>query len=72
MMQDYPKLLENCDRVGVTQYEKLFAFSPCKNDLKAAADRSSKNLPADCCGTCEEDFYKQGILVLERCGVQIE
>jgi UDP-sugar pyrophosphorylase len=34
MMQDYPKLLENGDRVGFTQIDRKFCFTTCKNDIK--------------------------------------
>ena len=72
MMQDYPKLLQNCDRVGVTQIEKGFCFSACKNDLKSAATKASTGLPAESSSSCEFDFYNLNTEVLKLCGVQVQ
>mmetsp|Transcript_10166 Transcript_10166/g.8712 ORF Transcript_10166/g.8712 Transcript_10166/m.8712 type:complete len:159 (-) Transcript_10166:179-655(-) len=72
MMQDYPKLLKSCDRVGVTQIDKIFSFSACKNDIKSAAEKFSKNLPPECAASCEHDFYRQCGLVLKAAGVDVQ
>lgn len=37
MMQDYPKLLPNADRVGFTQIERGYSFAAVKNDIQSAA-----------------------------------
>lgn len=39
LMQDYPKLLANCDKVGFTDIPKGLCFSTVKNDLKTAVDK---------------------------------
>ena len=44
MMQDYPKLLDNCDRVGYTSIDKLFSFSTVKNDLASAVAKYKQGL----------------------------
>ena len=36
MMQEYPKLLKNADRVGFTQIDRRFCFSAVKNDIVTA------------------------------------
>ena len=36
MMQDYPKLLPNCDKVGFASCPKGYCFSALKNDLASA------------------------------------
>ena len=44
MMQDYPKLLENCDKVGFTNIEKGFVFTTAKNDPISAAAKFQSGL----------------------------
>lgn len=51
-MQDYPKLLENGDRVGITQIDRRFCFSTCKNDLKSAAGKFKSNLAPESASSC--------------------
>lgn len=43
MMQDYPKLLGSCERVGFTMVPREFCFSTVKNDIKTAADKFKAN-----------------------------
>jgi hypothetical protein len=55
-MQDYPKLLDNGDRVGFTQIDRKFCFTTCKNDLKVNyfknKDRSPKTKRQFISGVC--------------------
>lgn len=44
MMQDYPKLLDNCDKVGFTMIEKGFCFTAAKNDPASAAQKFKSGL----------------------------
>ena len=51
-MQDYPKLLTNCDKVGFTDIQKGLCFSTVKNDLKTAVDKVKKGLSGESASTC--------------------
>lgn len=73
MMQDYPKLLENSERVGFTTYEAWFCFTPAKNNLKDAAACVAKGLPAYSASSAEWDFFNWNLKMLEKLGnVEIE
>lgn len=52
MMQDYPKLLENCDRVGYTSIDKGFCFSTVKNDLATAVTKFKSGLACESASSC--------------------
>ena len=51
-MQDYPKLLPNCNKVGFTDIPKGFCFTTVKNDLKSAVDKFKKGLSAESASSC--------------------
>jgi len=68
MMQDYPKLLENCSNVGFTMIDRRFCFSALKNDPKTAADKSKAGLPTESASSCEADIYDCNRLMLRLCG----
>ena len=53
MMQDYPKVLPETEKVGFTSVEAWISFSPCKN---ATADAVGKTPPA-CALSAEADQY---------------
>jgi len=72
MMQDYPKLLKTNDRVGVTQIDKKFCFSACKNDIKTAQAKWKGGLPPESASSCEFDFYKVNEEILKIAGVEID
>jgi UDP-sugar pyrophosphorylase len=72
MMQDYPKLLKTNDRIGVTQIDKRFCFSACKNDVVSAAQKWKQGLPAESASSCEFDFFKVHEEILKIVGVDIE
>lgn len=44
MMQDYPKLLPNCDKVGFASVPKGYCFSALKNDLLSANQKHQQGL----------------------------
>lgn len=71
-MPDYPRLLDNHDRFGLTKIDRAFCFTTCKNDPKTAADKWKKGVPAECAGTCELDFYQTNIDLLRFAGVEVE
>lgn len=87
MMQDYPKFLKSNDRVGVTQIDRIFSFSACKNDVKSAAAKFKSGLPPESASSSiyplysygsnkicigEFDFYKQNEEILKIIGVEVE
>ena len=72
MMQDYPKLLASNDRIGVTQIEKRFCFSACKNDITSASIKYKSGLPAECASSCEYDFYRIHQEILKIAGVNFK
>lgn len=51
-MQDYPKLLKNCDHVGYISVDKGFCFTTLKNDPKTAKTRYNDGLPSESAGSC--------------------
>jgi UDP-sugar pyrophosphorylase len=51
-MQDYPKLLDNCDKVGYTSIDKGFCFTTLKNDLKTAINKFKDGLSPESAGSC--------------------
>lgn len=51
-MQDYPKLLEDCKRVGYTSVDKGFCFTTLKNDPKSAIAKFKDNLSPESAGSC--------------------
>lgn len=71
-MQDYPKLLETCEKVGFTMVPREFCFSTVKNDIKTAADKFKANNSPESASTCEADYYEQNRRLLKLCGAQIE
>lgn len=70
-MQDYPKLLENCDRVGYTSVDKGFCFTTLKNDPKTAIGKYKEGLSAESAGSCQAEFYYFNREMLRMCGAQI-
>lgn len=43
-MQDYPKLLNNCDLVGFTDAPRGYCFTAVKNDLTSANTKIKQGL----------------------------
>jgi UDP-sugar pyrophosphorylase len=71
-MQDYPKMLENCERVGYTSIDKGFCFTTVKNDLKTAMAKLKEGLSPESAGSCEGEFYQSNREMLRLCGAQVE
>lgn len=72
MMQDYPKLLESCQKVGFTMVDRAFCFSTVKNDLKTAAEKFKTGGVPESSSTCEADFYELNRKLLKLSGAIIE
>ncbi len=71
-MQDYPKLLKSGERVGITQIDRRFCFSTCKNDLASAALKFSQGLAPESGSSLEHDYYWLNRYLLKASGVEIE
>lgn len=71
-MQDYPKLLKSGERVGITQIDRRFCFSTCKNDLASAAVKFSQSLAPESGSSLEHDYYWLNRYLLQASGVEIE
>lgn len=52
LMQDYPKLLDDCSRVGYTSVDKGFCFTTLKNDPKSAIAKYKDGLSPESAGSC--------------------
>jgi UDP-sugar pyrophosphorylase len=65
MMQDYPQLLEENEKVGFTMFEKWFVFSACKNNLKDGIDKLKKNLNPETAFSVEQDIFNWNVRVLK-------
>ena len=70
-MQDYPKLLENCNHVGYTSIDKGFCFSTLKNDPITAKAKYHQGLSSESAGSCEAEFYFYNREMLRLCGAEI-
>ena len=66
LMQDFPKLLTDNEKVGFCMYEKWFCFSTCKNNLKDGCDKLKKGLSAETAFSEEQDIYFWNIKVLKE------
>jgi UDP-sugar pyrophosphorylase len=64
MMQDYPQLLEENEKVGFTMFDKWFVFSTCKNNLKDGVDKLKKNLNPETAFSVEQDIFNWNVTVL--------
>lgn len=71
-MQDYPKLLEDCSRVGYTSIDKGFCFTTLKNDPKTAIGKYKDKLSPESAGSCEAEFYHFNAEMLRLCGAHVE
>lgn len=68
MMQDLPKLFGESEKVGVTIFQRMWSFSPNKNNVVDAAAKVAAGNPADAGATAESDFYGAGRVRLEAAG----
>ena len=72
MMQDYPKLLPNCDKVGFASIPKGYCFSTLKNDLLSANQKHKQGLSGEGAPHCEADIYINNRHLMRLCGADIE
>ncbi|WP_372796716.1 UTP--glucose-1-phosphate uridylyltransferase [Pontiella sp.] len=72
MMQDLPKLFGESEKVGVTIFDRMWSFSPNKNNVADAAAKVASGGPADASATAENDFYAAGRARLEVAGMKVE
>jgi UDP-sugar pyrophosphorylase len=71
-MADYPRMLEDHSRMGITRIDRLFSFTTCKNHPAEGANKFKKGIPPECAGTCEIEYYKSCIELLKIAGVEVE
>ena len=68
LMQDFPKLLKNGEKVGFTSYPRWFCFSPCKNNLKDACDKLKKKIGPESAFSVEQDIFAYNCKMIEQFG----
>lgn len=72
MMQDLPKLFGPDEKPGVTVFDRKWAFSANKNNIKDAAAKHAAKGPAESGATAESDFYLAGRMKLAAAGMKVE
>jgi len=72
MMQDLPKLFHSGEKVGVTVFDRAWAFSACKNNLADAAAKAASGGPPESASSAESDFYAAGRTRLRHAGCIID
>ncbi len=72
MMQDLPKLFGPDEKVGVTIFDRKWAFSANKNNIKDAAAKHAAGGPPESGATAESDFYLAGRMKLAAAGMKVE
>ncbi|MFA7256343.1 MAG: hypothetical protein WC047_02045, partial [Kiritimatiellales bacterium] len=72
MMQDLPKLFGPDEKPGVTVFDRKWAFSANKNNIKDAAAKHAAGGPPESGATAESDFYLAGRMKLAAAGVNVE
>ena len=72
MMQDLPKLFGSNEKVGVSIFDRHWAFSANKNNLKDAAAKHTAGGPPESGATAESDFYLAGRMKLTAAGMKVE
>ena len=68
LMQDYPLLIPG-EKIGFVMYERLFSFSPCKNNLEDATNKHKLCLPSESGFSIETDSFQSNCEVLEKLGL---
>jgi len=71
-MQDIARFLPQNAKVGVTQLDRIFAFTAIKNHLALASTSQKKGIPAYSQSTAESDLFSCNIKLLKLAGAQIE
>jgi UDP-sugar pyrophosphorylase len=72
MMQDLPKLFGPDEKPGVTIFDRRWAFSANKNNIKDAAAKHTAGGPPESGATAESDFYLTGRMKLAAAGATVE
>jgi UDP-sugar pyrophosphorylase len=71
MMQDLPKLFGPDEKPGVTVFDRKWAFSANKNNIKDAAAKHAAGGPPESGATAESDFYLAGRIKLAAAGMEV-
>jgi UDP-sugar pyrophosphorylase len=71
MMQDLPKLFGPNEKVGVSVFDRVWAFSANKNNIVDAASKAAAGGPPESGATAEADFYLAGRRRLAAAGMDI-
>lgn len=66
MMQDFPKLFTNNEKVGFTMYDRWFCFSTLKNNLKEGTDKLKKGGIPETAFSVEQDIFKANQILLNN------
>jgi UDP-sugar pyrophosphorylase len=72
MMQDLAKLFGPDEKPGVTVFDRKWAFSANKNNVKDAAAKHAAGGPPESGATAESDFYLAGRMKLAAAGMNVE
>ena len=72
MMQDFPKLLPNTAKVGLSCYERWFWFSAVKNNLIDGAIKFAQGIAPETASTGEFDLFDSDVRLLKLCDVNFE
>lgn len=68
MMQDYPLLFSNNEKVGFTTYPTWFSFAPCKNNILDAISKIKSGINGDSAFTVETNIFECNLEILKRLG----
>ena len=71
MMQDLAKLFGPDEKVGVSVFDRRWAFSANKNNLVDAAAKAAAGGPPESGATAESDFYLAGRIRLIAAGMKV-
>ena len=71
MMQDLPKLFGKDEKVGVSVFDRVWAFSANKNNIVDAAAKAAAGGPPESGATAEADFYFAGRSRLAAAGMAV-
>jgi len=72
VMQDYSKLLRPEEKVGITQAERFYCFSPVKNNIDDAVVAQKKTGYAASATTGEFGIYNSNRMYLQHSGVKFQ
>ncbi|MBI9020853.1 MAG: UTP--glucose-1-phosphate uridylyltransferase [Verrucomicrobia bacterium] len=72
MMQDLPKLFGPREKTGVSVFDRKWAFSANKNNIRDAAAKHAAGGPSESGATAESDFYHAGRIKLAAAGMDVE